>query len=434
MNYWPAQPLNLPETEMPLIETFAEIAQSGAITAANQYAVYNDRNDDTYQPGDPWVIHHNYDLWRGTMPIDNATAGLWPTGGVWLLDHAWQMYRYAPNREFLTRIFPYIKGAVAFFTQFLVQDPVTGYLITAASCSPEQGGVQPGPAMDTQLIRNLYDTYRKATAILSADQSDLALLTKIDEQMPKTHLADEKGRLAPNLIDERGLIKEWARGDVTFDLGRKQVDPEWLLTNPFNGEQRGLYPHEANNYGGHRHASHLWEMFPGKHLSAYSDDPHGQAVYKAFQATVAAKGAGSGQGWGVAWRINLNARALNGEYASRLINQLIATRTSPNLFDQHPNFQIDGNYGICSGIIEMLMQSHDGVINLLPALPKAWHAGAFNGFKAIGGAIVSCEWKDGEPIVIKITPLTDGEVKIRVNGEIKAIMGKVGVETVINYV
>ena len=156
MNYWAAQGLGLSTCERPLIDTFDELAQSGSITAANQYAIYNERGDDTYQPGDPWVTHHNFDLWRGTQPIDNATAGLWPTGGIWLLDHAWQYYQYNFDTEYLSEVYPYMVGAAKFFTQFVVVDEKTGYLVTAASCSPEQGGVQPGAAMDTQLIRNLY--------------------------------------------------------------------------------------------------------------------------------------------------------------------------------------------------------------------------------------------------------------------------------------
>ena len=163
-------------------------------------------------------MHHNYDLWRGTQPIDNATAGLWPTGGIWLLDHAWQYYNFNKDTGYLAEVYPYMVGAAKFFTQFLVVDPKTGYLITAASCSPEQGGVQPGPAMDTQLVRNLYDTVQKAAKVLGKETEDADLLAKIAEQMPSSYLADEPGKVAPNLIDEKGLIKEWARGDVAFDF------------------------------------------------------------------------------------------------------------------------------------------------------------------------------------------------------------------------
>lgn len=415
MNYWAAQPLNIGDSERPFIDTFDELAESGAITAANQYGVYNERGDDTYVAGDPWVMHHNYDLWRGTQPIDNATAGLWPTGGVWLLDHAWQYYQFNKDEEYLAEVYPYMIGAAKFFTQFLVVDPQTGYLVTAASCSPEQGGVQPGPAMDTQLVRNLYDTVQKASEILGKTSENKDLLDKISEQMPSSYLADEQGKLAPNIIDDAGLIREWARGDVTFDISKKDGG-QWTVTNPFTGEQTDVYDHAAGNNTGHRHCSSLWEIFPGTHLSAYSADKQEQDIFKAFQKSVSARGTGSGQGWGLAWRINLNARALDGNAASTMLEQLFTTRTSPNLFDQHPNFQIDGNYGATSGIIEMLVQSHDNAIDLLPALPDKWQSGHYTGLKARGGALIDCVWSNGKADAAKITPATDGEISVRANG------------------
>ncbi|MBQ9599134.1 MAG: glycoside hydrolase N-terminal domain-containing protein, partial [Clostridia bacterium] len=416
MNYWAAEPLNIGESERPFIDTFSELAKSGAITAANQYGIYNDRGDNEYRAGDPWVMHHNYDLWRGTQPIDNATAGLWPTGGVWLLEHAWQYYEYNRDEEYLAEIYPYMVGAAKFFTEFLVVDPKTGYLVTAASCSPEQGGVQPGPAMDTQLIRNLYDTFKKASAILGKTDENSELIAKIDEQMPSTYLGDETGKIAPNLIDQNGLIKEWARGDVTFDIGEK-TGGDWTVTNPFkNSEAKEVYPHQAGNNTTHRHCSHLWEIFPGTHLSAYTTDADEKAIFEAYQKSVAARGVGTGQGWGLAWRINLNARALDGNAASTMLEQLFTTRTSPNLFDQHPNFQIDGNYGATSGIIEMLMQSHDGAIDLLPALPDKWQSGHYTGLKARGGATVDCVWENGDVLAAKIKAAQTGEMSVRADG------------------
>ncbi|MBQ8301040.1 MAG: glycoside hydrolase N-terminal domain-containing protein, partial [Clostridia bacterium] len=412
MNYWAAQPLNIGETEKTFINTFDELAESGAITAANQYAIYNERGDDTYVPGDPWVMHHNYDLWRGTQPIDNATAGLWPTGGVWLLDHAWQYYQFNKDEAYLAEVYPYMVGAAKFFTQFLVIDPKTGYLVTAASCSPEQGGVQPGPAMDTQLIRNLYDTVQKASEILGKTEENADLLAKIAEQMPSTYLADEQGKIAPNLIDDAGLIKEWARGDVSFDIGERDSG-QWTVTNPFTGESTVVYDHGASNSTGHRHCSHLWEIFPGTHLSAYSEDEHEQAIFKAYQKSVSSRGAGSGQGWGLAWRMNLNARALDGDSASTMLEQLFTTRTSPNLFDQHPNFQIDGNYGATSGIIEMLVQSHDDAIDLLPALPEKWAAGSIKGINTREDAVVDIAWAENKPTEAKIYAKADGDMKVR---------------------
>lgn len=411
MNYWAAQPLGLDVCEQPLIDTFDDLAQSGSITAAYQYGITNDRGDDQYKPGDPWVMHHNYDLWRGTQPIDNATAGLWPTGGVWLLDHAWQYYNFNKDTEYLAEVYPYMVGAAKFFTQFLVVDPKTGYLVTAASCSPEQGGVQPGPAMDTQLVRNLYDMVQKASEILGKTSENAELLAKINEQMPSSYLADEKGKIAPNIIDDAGLIREWVRGDVSFDISSGNAT--WQVINPFTNEKTGVYAHTASNNGSHRHCSSLWEMYPGTHLSAYSENENEQKIFKAFQDSTTARGAGSGQGWGVAWRISLNARALYGDTSSKMLEQLFTTRTSPNLFDQHPNFQIDGNYGITAGVIEMLIQSHDGTINLLPAIPERWKTGSFKGFNTREGATVDLKWDNNVPREAVIHAKENKEMKIR---------------------
>ncbi len=410
MNYWAAQPLNIGDSERPFIDTFKELAESGSYTAEYQYGI---GNSSTYQPGDPWVMHHNYDLWRGTQPIDNATAGLWPTGGAWLLDHAWQYYKFNKDEDYLAEVYPYMVGAAKFFTQFLVVDPKTGYLITAASCSPEQGGVQPGPAMDTQLVRNLYDMVQQASKILGKERENADLLAKIKEQMPSSYLADEQGKVAPNVIDKAGLISEWVRGDVSFDISKKDSG-QWTVKNPFkSNEETKVYDHEAKNTTNHRHCSHLWEIFPGTHLSGYSDDPNEQAIFKAYQKSVSARSTGSGQGWGLAWRINLNARALDGNAASTMLEQLFTTRTSPNLFDQHPNFQIDGNYGATSGILEMLIQSHDGAITLLPALPDKWTGGEYKGFKTREGATVDLKWSGSKPVEAKIHATETKDISVR---------------------
>ena len=411
MNYWLAQPLNLAESEKPLLAVLPDLAESGSITAREQYAITNSRGDDTYQPSDPWVMHHNFDLWRGTQPIDNATAGVWPTGGVWLLDHAWQYYKFNLDKEYLVEIYPLMKGACDFFTQFLVVDPLTGYLITAASVSPEQGSVQPGPAMDTQLIRNLYHTTLEAAKILGKANEDSDLLNKIKSQLPtEGYFTVEKGKLAPNLIDENGYIKEWVRGDVSFDFSRGDT---WMVKDPFSGKVEGLRKHDASNISRHRHTSHLWELYPGTHLNAYSNDPDEQKIYEAFKKTLAARSAGSGQGWGLAWRMNLSARALDGDTALERFDQLIRTRTSPNLMDQHPNFQIDGNFGAASGIAEMLLQSHNGTIDVLSALPERWPAGEFKGFKARGNIEVGVKWEDSIPVKVTLKPKYSGKISVR---------------------
>ncbi len=411
MNYWAAQTLNLSECEKPFINTFKELARSGSITADYQYGIGDSAN---YKPGDPWVMHHNFDLWCGTQPIDNATAGLWPTGGAWLMEHAWQYYKFNKDEDYLAEVYPYMLGAAKFFAEYLVVDPKTGYLITAASCSPEQGGVQPGPAMDTQLVRNLYDMVRRASGILDKERENAELLAKIDEQMPSSYFADEKGKIAPDLTDDSGLIKEWARGDVLFDL-KVLDDPSRgdydNITDPFGGGKVGIEEHKAR--AEHRHCSHLWELYPGTHLDPCSADADEKKLFDAFCRSAAAKDNADGKGWSLAWRMNLNARALRGDKAERMLIQLLRCRTAPNLFDQHPDFQIDGNLGAAAGIAEMLVQSHRGAVDILPALPENWQSGRFGGFRTRENAEVSAAWKDGRVTEISAKALKDGIIKIR---------------------
>ncbi len=411
MNYWAAQPLNLAECERPLIDVFKELARSGSITADYQYGI---GYSAAYKPGDPWVTHHNFDLWRGTQPIDNATAGLWPTGGAWLMEHAWQYYRFNKDEQYLAEVYPYMVGAAKFFAEYLVVDPETGYLITAASCSPEQGGVQPGAAMDTQLVRNLYDMVRQASKILGKEREEEELLAKIDDQMPSSCFADEKGKIAPDLTDDSGLIKEWARGDVLFDL-KEHDDPNSgdynNIVDPFDGREISIEEHKAR--AEHRHCSHLWELYPGTHLSPYSADADEKKLFDAFCRSVAAKDNADGKGWSLAWRMNLNARALRGDKAEKMLIQLLRCRTAPNLFDQHPDFQIDGNLGAAAGIAEMLIQSHTGTVDILPAIPQNWKSGRFGGFRTRENAEVSAEWKDGRVTEISLKALKNGIIKIR---------------------
>ncbi len=410
MNYWAAQPLNIGESEKTLIDTFKELAQSGSITADYQYGI---GNCETYQPGDPWVMHHNFDLWRGTQPIDNATAGLWPTGGAWLLDHAWQYYKFNKDEAYLAEVYPYMVGAAKFFTQFLVVDPKTGYLITAASCSPEQGGVQPGPAMDTQLVRNLYDMVRQASEILGKTGENADLLAKIDEQMPSTYFASEKGKIAPDVVGNGG-IQEWVRGDVTFDFTENDnptAEKYKNIKNPFTGEEISIKEHSVG--AGHRHCSHLWELFPGTHINPYSSDVNEQKIFKAFQGSTTAKDSADGKGWSLAWRMNLNARALQGDKTENMLKQLFLCRTAPNLFDEHPDFQIDGNYGATSGITEMVLQSHTGAIDVIPAIPSSWKNGSFEGFMTRENAEVSAAWQNGEITELSLKAVRDGDIRIR---------------------
>ncbi len=424
MNYWAENILDLSECEKPLLESIKELAQSGYVTAREQYGITD--SDGVYNEGDAWVMHHNFDLWKGTQPIDNATAGVWPVGGAWLLDHVWEYYSFTGDKEYLKEFYPLMKGACRFFTQFLVVDEKTGYLITAASVSPEHGGIQPGPAMDSQLIRNLYDITLKARDI-AGDDTDKELFDKMEEQLGR------KGSgpvIAPDIIDDGGFISEWTRGDVSYDLQKTKSDsaPSWTLNgyernadgsfvtdkdgNRVVSEQYDMKYHGAVNNDSHKHCSHLWELYPGRAVSAFDSDT---TLFNAYRKTAVAKET-AGQGWGLAWRTNLRARCLDGEGAYEMVEKLLTTRMSPDMFDQHPNFQIDGNYGLTAGIAEMLLQSHDGGITLLPALPSEWAGGEYKGFKARGGYTVSAKWENSAIKTAEIKSENGGSLTLRAKG------------------
>ncbi|MEK4251236.1 glycoside hydrolase family 95 protein [Paenibacillus sp. FSL W7-1287] len=396
MNYWPVQILNLHECELTLINALEDLFHSGQITAREHYAIEGDG---------AWIMHHNFDLWRGTQPIDNATAGLWPTSGIWLVYHAWQAYLYTLDKKLLSTCYPYMKGLAHFFNQFLVKDPETGFLITSASVSPEHGDVQPGPAMDTQLIRFLYRGMLQTADILDKTEEDAQLLATSKEKL---------AQVAPNLVDENGYIKEWVRGDVAFSLSLDTSDPpEFIVVDPITNERIHLKRHCASNDTDHKHASHLWELYPGDSLSLYNQSEEQQKNINGFRKGVIARGLKKQQGWALAWRINLRARLADAAGANILLKHLLASRTSPNMFDQHPPFQIDGNFGVTAGIAEMLLQSHDGVLTLLPALPKEWPSGEFKGFKARGNIVVDVKWENGIPVETKVTANHGGMVKVR---------------------
>lgn len=437
MNYWPSQPLNLSECITPLVEMLKELAENGSITAAYQYGITNDRGDDNYIPGDPWVMHNNTDIWRGTQFVDNGDR-LWPIGGAWLMDCVWKYYQYNLDAEYLVEIYPIMRGLAYFYTKLLVIDPVTGYLIDPAAESPEQGGIQPGAAINTQLIRNLYDMVLTSVQVLGKQDEEKELVSKIKEQMPENgYFSAEKGKLAPDIIETDsshsgvGNIREWVRGDVKFDFSKAtESNKLWTYTYPFkSGDETenttmdssakyssGMYrKHTASNGSecGHRHCSHLWELFPGTHINAYSSDENEQKIYKAFQNSVLSRGAGSGQGWGVAWRVALSARAHDATTADSSIEQLLRTRTSPNLFDQHPNFQIDGNYGLTAGITEMLVQKQGDSVEFLPAISEKWQSGSFEGFKMIGNIEAGAVWSNGKLTKATLKSANGGTLKAR---------------------
>jgi len=382
MNYWPAESGNLAECVEPLIAMVNDLTVTGGRTAQEMYGAHG------------WVVHHNTDLWRASAPIDGPNWGMWPSGGAWLCLHLWDRYEYSGDKKVLKAIYPALKGSCEFFLDTLQEEPKHKWLVTNPSLSPENGhphgaAVCAGPTMDMQILRDLFANTIQASETLGVDDG------------LRQRLQATRARLAPNQIGSSGQLQEWLE--------------DWDM--------------QAGDLH-HRHVSHLYGLYPGRDITRRGTPDLAAAVKKSLEIR-----GDKATGWATAWRICLWTHLGDGDHAFEILKFLISPeRTYPNMFDAHPPFQIDGNFGGAAGIAEMLMQSRPDEIELLPALPKAWPDGTIKGLRARGGIEVDVSWKGGELTSARLVSVTGGRkaVKVRYGGSTADVELKSKGELVLN--